>query len=506
VQRPNGKDKWIWNLDGVGRVVYHWPKLIAFPDATIFVCEGEKDANNVAALGLCATTVVSGKWTDDCVNALAGRDCWILQDNDDAGRDKALAAAKLLQPVAKSVKIIPLPGLPDRADVSDWLDMGHTKDELIDVCYSTPDWTQPTPSPSSSPSAPPKSSETPLCFVKISSWLEHDPPPRDWGVPDRFPLRNVSLLSGEGSVGKTILLMQLAAAHVLGRSWLDTLPEIGPAIFLNAEDEEGELHRRFVDIAKLYDVSLAELKNDLHVLALAGQDAVLGHANRNGLVKPTKLFQRLTEAARDIKPKFIGLDTSADIFAGAENDRSQVRQFIGLLRSMAIAGNSAVVVCAHPSLTGINTGTGLSGSTAWHNSVRARAYLHSVTADGVEPDKTLRQLEFMKSNYSALADTVTLRWKDGVFIPNPKPGSLEQLAADAKANEAFMALLHKFARQGRRVSPAPTSTAYAPKAFEGDGLSRAQLEAAMQRLFDAEKIRVEDHGKPSRPSLHIVPC
>jgi RecA-family ATPase len=268
-------------------------------------------------------------------------------------------------------------------------------------------------------------------------------------VPDRFPLRNVSLLSGEGSVGKTILLMQLAAAHVLGRGWLDSLPEIGPAIFLNAEDEESELHRRFVDIAKLYDVPLAELKNDLHILALAGQDAVLGHANRNGLIKPTKLFERLTEAARDIKPKFIGLDTSADIFAGN---------------------------------------------------------VHSVTADGVEPDKTLRQLEFMKSNYSAPADSVVLRWKEGVFIPNPKPGSLEQIAANAKADEAFMALLHKFIRQGRRVSPAPTSTAYAPKLFEGDGLSRAQLEAAMQRLFDAEKIRAEDHGKPSRPSLHIVPC
>jgi hypothetical protein len=41
----------------------------------VFVCEGEKDADRVASLGLCATTVASGEWTSDCIKALAGRDC-----------------------------------------------------------------------------------------------------------------------------------------------------------------------------------------------------------------------------------------------------------------------------------------------------------------------------------------------------------------------------------------------------------------------------------------------
>jgi RecA-family ATPase len=112
---------------------------------------------------------------------------------------------------------------------------------------------------------------------------------------------------------------------------------------------------------------------------------------------------------------------------------AQVRQFIGLLRGLAIAADAAVIVCAHPSLTGINSGSGLSGSTAWHNSVRARAYLrHIKTDDGIELDETLRQLEFMKSNYGPIAATTTLRWKDHVFVLEPKPGSLEKLASDAK--------------------------------------------------------------------------
>jgi RecA-family ATPase len=213
--------------------------------------------------------------------------------------------------------------------------------------------------------------DAPLSFCNIEEWAGREPPPREWAVRDRFPLRNVGLISGEGAVGKSTLLMQQGVAHILAKDWLETLPEPGPFFYVNAEDEEAELHRRFAAIAAHYGASLSDLKNHLHVLALAGKDAVLGHPDRNGLIKATPLFHKITEAARDIRPKLIGLDTSADIFAGNENDRSQVRQFVGLLRSLAIAANAAVIVAAHPSLTGINTGTGLSGSTAWHNSVRA---------------------------------------------------------------------------------------------------------------------------------------
>jgi hypothetical protein len=102
-------------------------------------------------------------------------------------------------------------------------------------------------------------------------------------VPDRFPLRNVGLFSGDGAIGKSILLMQLGVAHILAKDRLSTLPEPGPFLYLNAEEEEDELERRFTDVAAYYGASLAELKDHLHVLSLAGQDAVLGYPDRNGL-------------------------------------------------------------------------------------------------------------------------------------------------------------------------------------------------------------------------------
>jgi RecA-family ATPase len=297
-----------------------------------------------------------------------------------------------------------------------------------------------------------QAADVPLAFCNIDARARQEPPPREWAVPDRFPLRNVALISGEGAVGKSILIMQLGLAHALGRDWIGTLPEPGPFLYLNAEDEEAELHRRLADIAAHFGTPLAELQDYVHILALAGQGAVLGHVDRNGLIQPTPLFHKLREAACDIRPKLIALDTSADIFGGNENDRAQVRQFIGLMRGMAIDANAAVIIATHPSLTGITSGSGLSGNTAWHNSVRARAYVKPAkTEDGAEPDKALRVVEFMKSNYGPVAEAITVRWKNGVFIPEAKSGSLEQLASQAKVDSVFLRLLERFVVEGRTV-------------------------------------------------------
>ena len=123
-------------------MLYRWPELLKYPDGTVFFCEGEKDADRVAALGYCATTVAAGKWTEECVTALAGRDVIILEDNDNAGRAKALATAQALHGTAKTIRIVSLPDLPDKGDVSDWLDADPRRAEkLADVCFDVRVWT-----------------------------------------------------------------------------------------------------------------------------------------------------------------------------------------------------------------------------------------------------------------------------------------------------------------------------------------------------------------------------
>ena len=84
-------------------------------------------------------------------------------------------------------------------------------------------------------------------------------PPRDWTVEGRFLRRNVSLLSGEGGVGKSLLMLQLGAAHVLGHDWLRSLPVKGRAMIINCEEEEEEIIRRLRPILDHYGASFAEV-------------------------------------------------------------------------------------------------------------------------------------------------------------------------------------------------------------------------------------------------------
>jgi RecA-family ATPase len=216
------------------------------------------------------------------------------------------------------------------------------------------------------------------------------------------------------------------------------------------------------------------------------------------------------KAACEIQPKTLVLDTSADVYAGNENDRMQVRQFVGLLRRLAMDGNCAVLLCSHPSLTGISTGTGLSGSTGWHNSVRARMFFKPATTDqGDEPDPELRELVFMKNNYGPIATNVMLRWRKGVFVPEAGAGSLEKAAAERKAEELFLTLLNRFSAQGRNVSD-KVGPSYAPALFAKEAeakaakIRREALAEAMGRLFTANKLHMEPYGYPSRGTLRIA--
>ena len=65
-------------------------------------------------------------------------------------------------------------------------------------------------------------------------------------------------------------------------------------------------------------------------------------------------------------------------------------------------------------------------------------YLQTAKAkDGTEPDKDLRTLEVMKSNYGPAGEQITIRWKDGVFVPESGPSSIEQMAATQRLRRNF---------------------------------------------------------------------
>jgi RecA-family ATPase len=354
----------------------------------------------------------------------------------------------------------------------------------------------------------------PLEWLDMSNWDREPRPQRKWAILNRVPLNQAGLFSGEGGAGKSIIEMARDVAHVAGKDWIGSMPEQGPAFYIGAEDDKDEIHIRFYDIAKHYGVTFKELiEGGLHVLPMLGKDATLCAATgKSGRVEVTGLYRLLYEAAGDIKPKNISVDTLTRAFAGNEIDRVQVYAFAMHMQALAMVAGGSVTVLSHPSLQGIASGTGLSGSTAWHGAFRFRQYLKGVKVEaGEQPDGDLREFEFKKNQYGPTAATIVLRYERGLFLPVNGVGTLDKLAAEQKADDLFLKLLDKFQTQGRNVSHHKTSKTYAPTMFctdpeaKGAGMHKA-LVAAMDRLFAANKIKVENYGRPSRPYSRVVRC
>lgn len=151
-RRPDGQGEWIYNTNGIRRVPYRLPELLKTPEEVIFVVEGEKDVHALEGISCLATCNAGGglKWDRAHAIYLKDRNVIILPDNDQTGRQHAEQVAESLQGIAKEVKLVPLPDLPKKGDVSDWIAAGGTKERLRQFVLDAPLWEakeQPNPEP-----------------------------------------------------------------------------------------------------------------------------------------------------------------------------------------------------------------------------------------------------------------------------------------------------------------------------------------------------------------------
>lgn len=132
-RRPDG-DGWSWSVKGVRQIPYRLPEVIEALAAgrTIFIVEGEKDVDALRAAGIPATCNAggAGKWPAGFADIFKGAKVVVLPDNDEAGRKHASLVGAALSPLAASVKILALPGLPLKGDATDWLQAGGTSQAL----------------------------------------------------------------------------------------------------------------------------------------------------------------------------------------------------------------------------------------------------------------------------------------------------------------------------------------------------------------------------------------
>lgn len=260
----------------------------------------------------------------------------------------------------------------------------------------------------------------PLPVVEVGAFIGVEPPPRVFlDSAGLIPMRNVTLLSGDGGTGKSLLALQLAlAVSTVLPDWVGI--SIGPesnggVVYLSAEDDMLEIHKRLAEICEAENADLGAALGLLSFLDMAGEDATLAAEKaHSGVMAKTALYGRLEATLTQRSPILLILDNLADVYAGNENSRSPVKQFVGLLRHLAMKYDCAIVLLGHPSLSGLASGSGSSGSTAWNNSVRSRLYLKRLEPG--EGDEDMRVLEAMKSNYGRKGRVFGLRWHDGRFV------------------------------------------------------------------------------------------
>lgn len=214
-RRPDGKGGWVYKIGDVRRVLYRLDEVAASVERgdTIYIAEGEKDVDNLRGLGLVATCNVggAGKWLDSYASDLIGATVVVIADKDDAGRKHAKDVAQKLSAVAKSLRVIELPG-QNVKDASDWLSAGGTLAQLREIVERTPEWD----------SGDARVILTPRELVEeyrgvLERRKAKDPDEIGWStgffeldvIPVRYRPRDLWLIVSATGVGKTTFLLTL---------------------------------------------------------------------------------------------------------------------------------------------------------------------------------------------------------------------------------------------------------------------------------------------------------
>lgn len=319
--RPDGKGGWVAGLDGTEPVLFNLPNVIEAValGKRVYICEGEKDALNLINDGLAATTAPmgAGKWRDSMSEVLRDApDVVILPDNDEPGRQHAALTANSLVGHGVTVRIVPLPGLPEKGDVSDWLDAGGDYDTLEGLVQAT------------RPAAIDPALRKSWRLSEVLADLDIMRAPT--AIIPRLAWKGRStLLAASIKTGKSTLVGFLATQVSQGGFFLNAKCEQGTVLIVGLEEGLGDLARRLRDFdADPYRV---------HIM-----DRVTGTA--------TERIESIRAVVAHITPTLVIVDTLTAYGMGIvedENSSAQMQPLVQGLSNMAHLANSYAMILVH---------------------------------------------------------------------------------------------------------------------------------------------------------------
>jgi len=239
---PDGNGGWLWNVKGIKPALYRLPEIpqAVKDERTVYIPEGEKDCDNLWAIGLVSTTNSGGadKWRPGYSEALKGASVVIIPDRDAPGQRHAAKVAASLHGKAKSVKVLELPDRDGHQvkDVSDWLAAGGTLSELERLASEAPEW------------KPPKDKvEAGFRLTKLADLLQEPDEDIAYLWENTLIKGGLSILVAKPKVGKSTLSRNLAYALAKGEpSFLRrTITSSGSVVYLALEEKRSEVKKHF---------------------------------------------------------------------------------------------------------------------------------------------------------------------------------------------------------------------------------------------------------------------
>jgi hypothetical protein len=245
-RRPEGNG-WTWRLNGVRRVLYHLPEVIKAE--TVYIVEGEKDVDNLRSIGLTATCNAGGTgggWRPEYTECFKPHQRVVLiPDNDDPGRKHVQQVAESLSGKVASLKLLELPNLSLKGDVSDWLAAGGTRELLEELTAAAPEFV-----------TSEYESIVAMRFTRLGDLLSEPDEHVRWLVEEHLPAGGDSLLVAKPKVGKSTLARCLALAVARGSDFLGFKTAQGPVFYLALEEKRAEVKRHFRAMGARDDVPI----------------------------------------------------------------------------------------------------------------------------------------------------------------------------------------------------------------------------------------------------------
>jgi 5S rRNA maturation endonuclease (ribonuclease M5) len=395
-RQPDGSGGWIWNLEGVQRVLYRLLDLDAAPRSRpVFVVEGEKDVESLRKINVLATTnaMGAGKWDKCYTKTLRGRHVIIIPDNDDAGRKHACAVAAALKGVAASVKVVELPDLPEKGDMTDWLLVkGNDKEALLELVQAAPP--EADEPPAADPQAPAGEGAAdgpgPEGVAEIIGLDKETKKPINWLWPYRFAMGKFSLLEGDPDQGKSTLLLDLAARVSTNGVMPDgSQGPVGNVIIMSAEDGVADTILPCVEAA---GANLARI----HYFKAVGKGPI---------VLPLHL-KHLREQIVKLSAPFCIIDPIASFLESARSEQ-EVRQMLYPIKEIF-----EEVDCALISLRHLNKSGGQKALYRGSGFIAYAAAARSVYAVGEHPDEHgLHVFAVVKNNLAPKSKQTSLTYR-----------------------------------------------------------------------------------------------